>query len=159
MSKNQSRNLKRMQKKAKDRDDLDFCKENRDNIEYIRSNKDLLKFCKEHRDKIDQLIFITSITDALPLQQRLHAQAVERDLNQLRMDMLQGRIKAIFVEPVDPVLPLKKSKPIPIPGAKIEEIDGYETDTEESAYAPDDVVEGALCYKGKEKQATIEELD
>ena len=67
-SKNQSRDLRRMQKKAKDRADLDFCKENRDNIDYIRKQSDILTFCREHRDKIDELMYLTELVEGMPLQ-------------------------------------------------------------------------------------------
>jgi len=148
MSKNQAREIKRMQKKAKDRDDLDFCKENRSNIDYIKKEKDLLTFCREHRDKIDELMYLTQLIDGMPLQQRPRAQSVERDLNQIRLQLLQGKVKAIWVEPLDNIVPpKKKSSPIPIPGAKIEELEeGYETDTEEED-------------EKKEKPITIEKID
>jgi len=144
---NKSRNLKRMQKKASERDDLDFCKENRDNIHYIRQNKDLLTFCREHKDKLDELMYLTQLIEGMPLQQRLHAQSIERDLNQIRLQLLQGKAKAIWVEPLEGIPPRKKSSPIPIPGTKIEEVEeGYETDTEEED-------------EKKEKSLTIEEID
>lgn len=139
---NQSRNLKRLQKKARDRDDLDFCKENRDNVEYIKTHPDIITFCREHKEKLDLIMYTTNLIEGLPMQQRLHAQAIEKDLNEIRLLLLQGKVKALWVEPIDPIGPPKASKPIPIPSAKIEEIDdGYESEAENEKKRPSSSVE------------------
>ena len=69
-------------------------------------------------------------------------------------------MKALWVEPIEPIGPPKKSQPIPIPGAKIEEVEeGCVIETDKSDWKEDDKVKGMYTYGEKEKPITIEQID
>ena len=50
---------------------------------------------------IDELIYLTNLVEGMFLQQRLRAQGIEKDLNQIRLQLLRAKVKALWVEQVE----------------------------------------------------------
>ena len=109
---------------------------------------------------IDELIYLTNLVEGMFLQQRLRAQGIEKDLNQIRLQLLRAKVKALWVEQVEDIVPPKRSVPIPIPSAKIKEVEGgYVSEFNKPDWKENDKVKGMYTYSEKEKPITKQEIN